>query len=127
MDKYSELYRIVIRYFLIFTIFLFLSGVWLFIIAKESEIDVKSLVGTLEVAVPHLLGMSVVFFILAHFLLFVENLDTNGVVKASMLFYMLIILEIVSVGFFWIRATLLIIMLIGIVWIFYKLLYPVRL
>ncbi len=120
MDKYSELYNIIIRYFLIFTSFLFLSGVWLFVISQTDEIDVKSLIGVLEVAVPHLLAMSVVFFVLAHFLLFMENLDRDKAMKFSMLFYLLIILETMSANLFWIKVTILSIMLLGIIWIFYR-------
>ena len=115
------MYEIIIRYSLVFTILLFSSGVWLFVINQTDTIDAKSLERILEVAVPHLLSMSVLVFVLTHFLLFIEDLDKQKALKFSMILYFVIVIENLSSSFVYIQATALFIMGISFAWLGYRL------
>ncbi|MCH9814735.1 MAG: hypothetical protein K0U47_12425 [Epsilonproteobacteria bacterium] len=69
-------FAIVIRYFLLLTVLLLITGAWMFTLHTHWSVDgttayytQKSFFGLLETVSPHLFGMSIIFFILTHFLL----------------------------------------------------------
>ncbi len=110
-------YIIIIRYSLIFTGLIFISGVWLFVLAQSSEVDEKSLESVLEVAVPHLLAMSVLVFVLCHFLLFIDKVDKKRALKFSIFLYILVILQNISN----LKAYVIFFMGISFIWLVYQL------
>lgn len=68
-------YKISIRYFLLMSLMLLLTGIWMLLLHTSLSIDgftnyyvQKSVFGLLEVATPHLFAMGTVIFILTHFL-----------------------------------------------------------
>ena len=73
---------VIIRYFLLMTTLLFLTGLWMFIehtsLSLEGVLkyyEPKSFFGLLETVSPHLFGMSLVVFILTHFYTVVEGIE----------------------------------------------------
>lgn len=74
------------------------SGFWMFVLHTSLNLDItfkyyekKSFFGILEIVTPHLFGMSIVFFILTHFLAVVKNIK-----PLSSCAYMLFIVTIAS-------------------------------
>jgi len=115
MDKR---FKIVINYSLVFANLIFFSGVWLFILNQENQIEKESALAILEVIVPHLLAMSIVVFILCHFLLFIEDFNKNRVLKFSLFLYLLVLLE----NIFDFKIYILFMMGASFIWLSYKLL-----
>ena len=71
----NGLYNVVIRYFLLMLILLLVTGVWLLLLHSGVTVDSllhyyaqKTLFGVLETLTPHFLFMSLMMFILTHFL-----------------------------------------------------------
>ncbi len=129
MIQSSRLYTITIKYTLVFASLLLASGLWLFILQgsfREAALT-KSLEGVLEVAVPHLFAISVLAFVLSHFLLFVESIDKKKVLKFIVMLYLTILLENVSHYFIslefqifvWIHLLALFAMVLGFAWLIY--------
>jgi len=68
-------YKVSIRYFLLMSLMLLLTGIWMLLLHTSLSVDgfsnyyvQKSVFGLLEVATPHLFAMGTVIFILTHFL-----------------------------------------------------------
>jgi len=68
-------YKVSIRYFLLMTLMLLLTGIWMLLLHTSLSVDdfsnyyvQKSVFGILEVSTPHLFAMGTVIFILTHFL-----------------------------------------------------------
>ena len=70
MKKKEHLYGLAIGYFLIFVLFTIGSGVALFLLENGIIPKAKSFEGFIEIVSPHILGMSIMLFIVTHFLLF---------------------------------------------------------
>ncbi len=115
MDKR---FKIVINYSLVFANLIFFSGIWLFILSQEKQIEKESALAILEVIVPHLLAMSIVVFILCHFLLFIEDFNKNRALKFSLFLYLLVLLE----NIFDFKIYILFMMGASFIWLSYKLL-----
>jgi len=70
MKKKEHLYSLAIGYFLIFVLLTVGSGVALFLVENGFTPKAKSFETIMELLSPHLLGMSIVLFVVTHFLLF---------------------------------------------------------
>ena len=79
--KHHKLYKLSIAYFLLFVLALFTTGVALFLLELGvldmdtfaqliAEIKPKSIEGIIEILSPHIIGMGLLLFVVAHFLLF---------------------------------------------------------
>ncbi len=129
MIESNRLYTITIKYTLVFASLLLTSGLWLFILQGSFREDAltKSLEGVLEIAVPHLFAISVLAFVLSHFLLFIESIDKKKVLKFIVILYLAILLENVSHYFIslefkifaWIHLLALLVMVLGFAWLIY--------
>ena len=71
----SKDYKISIRYFLLMTLMLLVTGIWMLILHTSLSLESftnyyveKSVFGLLEVATPHLFAMGTIVFIITHFL-----------------------------------------------------------
>ena len=68
-------YKVSIRYFLLMTLMLLVTGIWMLILHTSLSLESftnyyveKSVFGLLEVATPHLFAMGTIVFIITHFL-----------------------------------------------------------
>jgi len=129
MIESNRFYTITIKYTLVFAALLLASGLWLFVLSGSFREDAltKSLEGVLEVAIPHLFAMSVLAFVLSHFLLFIESINKKKVLKFIVILYLAILLENVSHYFIslefwifvWIHLLALLVMVFGFGWLIY--------
>ncbi len=90
MIEKNRLLLLTINYTLVFTLLIFATGLWLFFISSDIK---SSLEGALEVIVPHLFSISILAFIFGHFLLFIESVDKDQVLKPILFLYFFILLE----------------------------------
>jgi len=95
----NGLYNVVIRYFLLMLILLLVTGVWLLLLHSGVTVDSllhyyaqKTLFGVLETLTPHFLFMSLMMFILTHFLA-LKNVYTK---MDKVLSYLLLIFMFLS-------------------------------
>jgi len=79
--KAQQLYTLSIAYFLVFVVAVFASGLTLFFVELGvgdldtfstviSQMKPKSIEGIIEILTPHIMGMGLMLFVVAHFLLF---------------------------------------------------------
>lgn len=125
MNEKNRLYVLSIGYSLVFATFLLVSGLWLFILSENAPI--RSLEGVLEIIVPHLFAMSILAFVLSHFLLFIESIEKKKVLKFIVVLYLAIFFENLSEFFIslewqifvWIHFFSLLVMVCGFIWLIY--------
>ncbi|GEM_PF-3152352 len=93
MKNIDHLYMLTLRYSLLFTCSIVISGVWLFALhmTPEQHSYTKSLESVLEVVVPHLFSVSILAFVLLHFLLFVREVLSSTIIKLSLLTSLLLL------------------------------------
>lgn len=65
--SHHKLYTLAIRYFILFLVLLIISGVALFWL--ERGLETKSIESIIEILTPHIVGMGMTLFVVAHFLL----------------------------------------------------------
>ena len=99
-------YGLALRYFLIMTLLLLLSGLWMFVINTSLSIEgttayyaPKSFHGLIETVSPHLFGMGLMIFILTHFFAILRGVKQEDFKTFSILFVLVMLLENLS-GFF---------------------------
>jgi len=99
-------YGLALKYFLIMTLLLLLSGVWMFMLNTSLSIEgtmayyaPKSLHGLLDTVSPHLFGMGVIIFILTHFFAILKGVEQEDFKTFSVLFVVVMLVQNLS-GFF---------------------------
>ena len=99
-------YGLALRYFLVMTLLLLLSGLWMFILNTSLSIEgttayyaPKSFHGILDTVSPHLFGMGLIIFILTHFFAILKGVKQENFKTFSILFVLVMLLENMS-GFF---------------------------
>jgi len=99
-------YTVPLRYFLVMTAILLLTGMWMF--ALHTSLSVggvmdyyapKSFYGLLETVNPHLFGMGLLVFVLTHFFATLQGVEQKRYRLFSILFFMVMLLANMS-GFF---------------------------
>ncbi|MDQ7084036.1 MAG: hypothetical protein Q9M36_03500 [Sulfurovum sp.] len=85
------LYTLPIRYMILFSLAIFSSGVWLFILSSDTP---KSMHNIIEIATPHLFAMGALLFLLAHFLLFSTLLSQKKALVLVVVTYGLLFVNI---------------------------------
>ncbi len=111
--KNLSFFHIPIAYLVLYTMVILVTGVWLFllsqglngsegIIATLQHImispEAKSLQNLVEVATPHLVGMGVLIFVVAHFMLFSTKISQRISLVVALVLFVLALLNIVSYG-----------------------------
>jgi len=96
-------YYLPLKYFLIMTLLLLISGLWMFGIRTQFNIEgissyysLKSFYGTLETVTPHLFGMGLIIFIITHFFAITKNREANKQQWLSLLLFLLILVLNIS-------------------------------
>ncbi len=91
----TDHYRIIIAYTLLFSALVLFSGLWLFALREpwSSVAITKSLQSALEQIVPHLFAMSILAFILTHFLLFINTVKPMQITRTASLIFGAILVE----------------------------------
>jgi len=99
-------YSLPLKYFLVMTVMLLFTGMWLFVLHTSLSVDgildyyaPKTLFGLLETVSPHLFAMGLVVFILTHFFAIVTSAKQEKFRLFSILFFLIMLLANVS-GFF---------------------------
>lgn len=99
-------YGLTLKYFLVMTLFLLLTGLWMFILNTSLSVEgtaayyaPKSFYGLLETVSPHLFGMGLIIFILTHFFAILKGVKQESFRTFSILFILVMLLENIS-GFF---------------------------
>jgi hypothetical protein len=96
-------YNIALRYFLVMTLLLLFTGVWMFVLNTSLSIEgtgayyaPKSFHGMLDTVSPHLFGMGLIIFILTHFFAILKGVKQENFRTFSLLFVLLMLLENLS-------------------------------
>lgn len=89
--SHHKLYTLAIRYFMLFVILLLASGVALFWL--ELAIESKSIETIIEILTPHLIGMGLTLFVIAHFLLSSTKFTQNFSLKIFLALAVIILLD----------------------------------
>jgi len=99
-------YGLALRYFILMTFFVLLSGLWMFVINTSLDLGdasayyaPKSFYGLLETVSPHLFSMGVLIFVLTHFFAIVSGVEQKKFRLFSIWFFILMLISNVS-GFF---------------------------
>jgi len=99
-------YGLTLKYFLVMTLFLVLTGIWMFILNTSLSVEgtaayyaPKSFYGLLETVSPHLFGMGLIIFILTHFFAILKGVKQENFRTFSILFVLVMLVENFS-GFF---------------------------
>lgn len=99
-------YGLVLRYFILMTALVVVSGLWMFIVntsfgfeETNSYYAPKSFYGLLETVSPHLFSMGIVIFILTHFFAIVSGVKQEKFRLFSLLFFIVMLVSNLS-GFF---------------------------
>ena len=108
--KYLKLYHIPIAYMLVYVVSILATGVWLFLLSQglgSSDIlqtltkivtlpEPKSLHNFIEVATPHMVAMSTLIFVVAHFMLFSTKISQRFSLRVSVLLFIAALLNITA-------------------------------
>ena len=99
-------YAVPLRYFIVMTVMLLLTGLWMFTLHTSLSIDgtmnyysPKSFYGLLETVNPHLFGMGLLVFILTHFFAVLKGVEQKKYRLLSVLFFVVMLVANLS-GFF---------------------------
>lgn len=99
-------YGLALKYFLVMTLLLLLSGLGMFMLNTSLSIEgtsayyaPKSFYGLLETVSPHLFGMGLIIFILTHFFAILKGVKQENFKTFSLLFVLVMLLENISVFF----------------------------
>jgi len=111
--KNLHFFHIPIAYLLLYTLFILVSGIWLFLLSQGlngtegivatlgkiiSAPEAKSLHNMIEVATPHLFAMGTLIFVVAHFMLFSTKISQKTSLIVALVLFGLALLNIVSYG-----------------------------
>ena len=111
--KNLSFFHIPITYLLLYTVLILGTGIWLFLLSQGlassagiSEIlhtiiqapEQKSLHNFFEVAAPHIFGMGVLMFVVAHFMLFSTKISQRTSLIISMILFIFLLFNIFSYG-----------------------------
>jgi len=95
-----------LRYFLIMTLLLLATGVWMFVLHTSLSVEgtvayyaPKTFFGLLETVSPHLFGMGILVFVLMHFFGIVQGVKQEGYRGLTLWLFLFMVLTNVS-GFF---------------------------
>ena len=105
--KHHQLYTLSIVYFLMFVVALFATGVALFLVELVVEdmadltqqaglIKPKSMEGLIEILSPHIIGMGLMLFVVAHFLLFSKKFSQVFSLKVFVALALVILTDQIS-------------------------------
>ena len=114
MKRYPKdihLYSIAIAYMLLYIAGVLLSGVWLFLLSQGMEGSILHAVASLidspaakswhnfiEIATPHLFGMGLSLFVVAHFLLFSTKIPQWWSLRFAVVLFAVMFLDIFAYG-----------------------------
>lgn len=105
----QKLYRHIAGWVALMSLMLVISGGWLFLLHtnKLSELRYVSLETWLEIAVPHLIGMGTVAFILLHFFLFIKSVSSRLLLSIIPMVYLFILIDAFSIlsNNIWIKSV----------------------
>jgi len=111
--KNLSFFHIPIAYLLFYTVVILGTGIWLFLLSQGlngsegimstlqhiiTSPEAKSLHNLVEVATPHLFGMGVLIFVVAHFMLFSTKISQRVSLVVALILFVLALLNIVSYG-----------------------------
>ncbi len=109
--KDIHLYRIGIAYMLLFVLGVLLSSAWLFLRSQEMEDEMLQAVASIidspaakswhnfiEIGTPHLFGMGLTLFVVAHFLLFSTKIPQRWSMRLSVILFGLMFFDIFAYG-----------------------------
>ena len=109
--KDIHLYCIGIAYMLLFVLGVLFSGTWLFLRAQGMEDEILQAVASLidspaakswhnfvEISTPHLFGMGLTLFVVAHFLLFSTKIPQRWSLQLSVILFGLMFFNIFAYG-----------------------------
>lgn len=109
--KNTALYNIPILYTLIYTVFILMSGLWLFLLSQGFDTGEgltstlkniiitpanKSIEGLIEVITPHLFAIGTLIFVAAHFMLFSTKVPQNISLKITILLFVFALFDLFS-------------------------------
>jgi len=96
-------YAIALRYFLVMTLLLLITGMWMFVLNTSLSVEgttayyaPKSFHGLLDTASPHLFGMGLIIFILTHFFAILKGVKQENFKMFSLLFVLVMLVENLS-------------------------------
>lgn len=99
-------YALPLKYFMIMSILLLLSGLWMFVLHSSLSIEgtlsyysPKSFFGLLETVTPHLFGMGILVFVVTHFFAIIEGVESKTYKSFSLGLFMVMLVSNL-VGFF---------------------------
>ena len=99
-------YRLPIRYFIVMSLMLLMSGMWLSFLHTGWSFDgvmeyyaAKSLFGLLETVTAHLLAMGIIVFLFTHFFAVIKGIEQQNFYRISLAFFVVMLLSNLS-GFF---------------------------
>ena len=94
----QRLYRHIAGWVALLSLTLVLSGAWLFLLHTNglSASRYVSLETWLEIAVPHIIGMGTVAFILLHFFLFIKSISSRLLLSIIPIIYLFILIDAFS-------------------------------
>ncbi len=93
--KYLALYKLPIRYMLVYTLLILFSGIWIFLLSHELNVPLKiSLQSFIEIATPHLFAIGTLIFIVTHFLLFSSKIKHKTSRILSLMLFVMALLNI---------------------------------
>ena len=104
MKRKEHFYGLAIGYFLFFVVLTLSSGVALFLVENGLNPKEKSFEGLIEIVSPHLLGMSIMLFVVTHFLLFSRKYSQKFSLKIFLAVVFLMILDQSSYFFMFIEC-----------------------
>ena len=108
--KHLKLYHIPIAYMLVYVVAILATGMWLFLLSQglgSSDIvqtltqiatlpEPKSIHNFIEVATPHMFAMSILIFVVAHFMLFSTKVFQKFSLRVSVLLLIVALLNILA-------------------------------
>jgi len=94
----QRLYRHIAGWVALLSLTMVLSGAWLFLLHTNGLLAMRyvSLETWLEIAVPHLIGMGSVAFILLHFFLFINSISSRLLLSIIPMIYLFILIDAFS-------------------------------
>lgn len=93
--KRQQVYRKIIIWIALFGLGIVCSGLWLYLLHTQAlhHLYSHTIEVSLEIAVPHLIGMGVVAFVVLHFFLFVKIIPQKLIITASVILYSIILID----------------------------------
>ena len=111
--KNLTFFHIPIAYLLLYTVVIFATGIWLFLLSQGlngsegtgatlqhiiASPEAKSLQNLVEVATPHMFAMGILIFVVAHFMLFSTKISQKTSLIVALVLFALALLNILSYG-----------------------------